>query len=196
MCMACAPLSKTNAPDLDTAVPVTAIWRTQNLNFDYHGTSARYSCSGLRAKISSILRAVGAHESLRVELQCNAGLIARGARAQIVVTTPIEATEENVRAATTYDSRDHLVARLRSVHPPTAGDIQRFPATWRRIALSSDRRVRLDAGDCDLIRGMREQIFSKLSIQMTRASFNCSSGSAPHVRPTLEVTALVPLDSS
>src|SRR5262245_44156555 len=133
LCMACAPLPKATAPNLDTAVAVTAIWRMQNVNFDYHGTSARYSCSGLRAKIRSILRAVGAHESLLVEIRCNAGEFPRVARAHIVVATPIEATEENVRAATTYDSTDQLVARLRGVRPLTANDIQRFPAVWRRI---------------------------------------------------------------
>jgi hypothetical protein len=42
---------------------------------------------------------------------------------------------------------------------------------------------------------MHEQVFPKLSIQITRASLNCSSSTAKRARPTFEVMALVPLEA-
>jgi hypothetical protein len=178
----------------DTPSVLTAIWRTHSLNFDYHSNSVQYSCASLRSKIGNILLAIGAHESVSVEMQCGSSL-ATDARAQIVVTTPVEATEENVRIATDYNARDRLVARMRQIDLPSANDLQRFPAEWRKVALSRDRKLQLTAGDCDLLRGMREQVFPKLSIQVTRAPLTCSSSSATRVRPTFEVMALVPLEA-
>jgi hypothetical protein len=193
--LVCALPTKANTPATDDeAGIVTAIWHAQNFNFDYHSSSTQYSCVGLSAKIGSILRAVGAHESLSVQVQCN-GSMALDARAQIFVMTPIEATEENVRAVTTYDSHDQLVARVRNVELVTANDLPRFSATWRKIKLSRVRALRLEAGDCDLIRGMREHVFPRLSIEVTRTSVACSGGTATRTRPTLEVAALVPLEA-
>jgi hypothetical protein len=174
---------------------LTAIWRTVSLTFDYHSNSVQYSCAGLGTKITRILRAVGAHESMVVQMQCNGRSFTNDARAQIVVATPVEATEENVRSETTYDGRDLLVARIRNVDLPGAGDVQRFAAEWRTVALSRDRRLQLEPGDCDLLRGMREQVFPKLSIRVTRTSSYCSSNTATRTRPTVEVAALVPLEA-
>lgn len=190
-----APALRTPTGADSTGSILSAIWRTHNLNFDYHSTSVQYSCSGLQNKIGRILRAIGAHDSVSVQMQCNGRSFTTDARAQIVVTTAVEATEENVRIATDYDGRDRLVARMRNVSLPGASDIQRFAAEWRTVSLSRDRSVQLDSGDCDLLRGMREQVFPKLSIQVTRASSHCNSGTATRVRPTLEVAALVPLEA-
>jgi hypothetical protein len=192
---ASAPALTTPTGANTTGSVLSAIWRTHSVNFDYHSTSVQYSCSGLRNKIGSILRAIGAHDSLSVEMQCNGRSLATDARAQIVVRTPVEATEENVRIATDYDGRDRLVARMRNVDLPGASDIQRFAAEWRTISLSRDRSVQLDSGDCDLLRGMREQVFPKLSIQVTRTSSQCATGTATRMRPKLEVVALVPLEA-
>jgi hypothetical protein len=39
--------------------------------------------------------------------------------------SPLEATEENLRELTTYDSRKLLLARTRGVSLPTAQDLER-----------------------------------------------------------------------
>jgi len=177
-----------------TAAPIVAIWQTQTLTFDYQSMSTVYSCAQLGQRIGTILRAIGARNVV-VEMQCGGAAIA-GARADIVVAMPIEATEENVRAATTYDARDRLIARLQNLEPLTANDIARFPANWRQIPLSRDRRLRLESGDCDLLRRLHEQVFSRLPVRVTRIFLNCTPGSATRVRPTLEIEALIPLEAS
>jgi hypothetical protein len=109
----------------------------------------------------------------------------------VTLKLPVPATEENVRAATTFDTRDELIARLQHVELPTSADIQHFAAEWRAISLTRDRRLHLDAGDCDLMQGVRDQIFAKVAIRVTRGHLGCTSGIATRTRPTFEVEALV-----
>ena len=190
----CMMLFVNTAHPGSTAAPIMAIWQTQSLTFDYHSMSVQYPCARLGQRIGAILQAIGAHNVV-VQMQCAGGTFA-GARAEIVVTMPIEATEENLRAATAYDARDRLIARLQNVEPPTAADVARFPVMWRQIPLSRDRRLQLEAGDCDLIRRLHEQVFSRLPVRVTRISLNCTPGSAARLRPTLEIEALIPLEDA
>ena len=81
---------------------VEAIWRSQQLPFNYHSTRTAYSCSGLQERIRAILQAVGAGVvrrrrggmpgrraaalRARVDCDCNAN----------------EATDANILAATRF----------------------------------------------------------------------------------------------
>jgi hypothetical protein len=103
----------------------------------------------------------------------------------------VAATAENLRAVTDYDSKDMLVARLRGLQLPAAGEVARFPATWRTLSLR-DAGMELTAADCELVQQLRRQILPKLSVQIVREPARCtatlSRGLAP---PTLKVRALV-----
>lgn len=173
---------------------VDAIWRIQRVDFTYRSADVYYSCSALQSKIGAILKAVGAHQRIAVEIQCMSGELVNNALARVTLAMPAEATQENVVAATTFDSRAQLVARLLKMRLPTATDIERFPAIWQTVALSSHRGLRLDPGDCDLLRGMHEQVFPRLSIRATHRGLRCTTGSATKIRPKLEVTALMPTE--
>ena len=69
------------------------------------------------------------------------------ARFQVSFDAPIEATPENVRELTTYDSREVLIARTQGTSLPTGADVQRFPATWKTISFSRDVKLGLDHSD-------------------------------------------------
>ena len=165
---------------------VEAIWRSQQLPFNYHSTRTAYSCSGLQERIRAILQAVGAHESVAVEVQCLGGELLNSARASIAVATPIEATDENILAATRFKPYELMAARLRGVALPTATNIERFAASWRRVSLS---RLQLEMRDCDLLDGLRGQVFPRLRIRNT-SGFGCSS-TATRMRPAPKVEALI-----
>lgn len=171
---------------------VDAIWRIQRFDFTYRSSTVYYSCRALQAKVGAILRAVGAHQRVAVDVRCMGGEFVRYAFVRVTLAVPAEATQASVTAATTFDPRAQLVARLRHIRLPTATDIERFPAAWQTVSLSGHRNLRLDSGDCDLLRGMREQIFPKLSVRVARDGLRCSPGTATRVRPKLEVTALMP----
>lgn len=172
--------------------PVDAIWRVQRVDFIYRSADVYYSCTALQSKIGAILKAVGAHHRIAIDVGCINGELVNNAFARVTVAMPAEATQENVVAATTFDSRAQLVARVRGVRLPTAADIERFPAAWQTVSLSRHRSLRLDSGDCDLLRSMHQQLFPRLLIRASQQRLRCT-GSTTRMRPSLEVTALMPV---
>ena len=174
-----------------TNAPVEAIWRTQLVEFTYNSRDVYYSCSALQAKIVDILQAVGAHRRMALELHCVGDRFANHAYGRLMLAVPTEATPESVRAATTYDTRDELVARLRKLVLPTANDIERFPAHWQSVSLTRQRNLRLDASDCDLLLALRRQVFPKIPVRVESERLQCSLGASTRIRPHLEVVALM-----
>jgi hypothetical protein len=168
-----------------------AIWRVQQLQFDYSSPAVSYSCSSFKERIRGILHAVGAHETIVVEAGCRGDELVRATRASISMAAPVEATEENVRDATTFKAHQVLAARMRGKELPTATNIERFTASWQRISL---RPLRLKQGDCDLLDGLRRQVLPRLSIRAV-SGFHCSVGPS-HVVPFPRLEALVRTQSA
>jgi hypothetical protein len=172
-------------------IPTEAIWHIQE--FDLHiRTAQRYhSCSSLHQKISGILAAVGAG-SVVVKLSCSKDQLTNEAFARVAAASPVDATPENIQAATTFDARQQLVARIRDVQLPGPNDIERFPAEWRKVSLTRVNSLHLGPGDCELLQGMSDQIFPRLAIRVVRKQLTCGSQSIfSPARPTLVVEALV-----
>ena len=167
---------------------VEAIWRVQQFDFAHSSARNFYDCDELRARLVRMLRTLGADESVTVEMQCAQSRVSR-VRARISVAVPVEATEANIRAATRFDARDSLVARLRGFTLPTAADVERFPAAWRRVALTQSGRRRFDDGECELLSDVQQQILPRLSVR-GGATLYCPPW-ATRVSRTFEVEALV-----
>ena len=179
------------AKSVEPSASVDAIWRFQSFPFEYRSSNTYYNCDSLVRKVRAILKAVGAHHSVLVETRCEGGPANR-ISTRIAVATPVIASDENVRAATTFDSRDELVARLRNITLPTANDIERFPATWQKISLArAIRDMSITQSDCDLIRGMNEQVFPRLAVRVEGRKLMCGNYST-NVRANVKVEALVP----
>jgi len=172
--------------------PIDAFWQVRHVDFAYTSRNVYYSCGALQSKIKAIMKAVGAHQGVTVSIDCREGQFVNSAMARLIVALPAEATEEAVRVATTFDTRSQLVARLRRIQLPTANDIERFPAAWQTISLTDNRKLRLEAGDCDLLLGIYQQVFPRLSIQPSDKGFRCF-GPGTRIRPQLKVTALLPM---
>jgi hypothetical protein len=190
--LACA--SHTRSMDANTEPTdgdaVVAIWRMHQVEFVYHSASVYYACDALQEKIGDILRAVGAHQRIAVEVACGAGDLVNFTVARVTLAMPVEATPAAVQAATTFSSREQLIARVRNLHPPTPADIERFPAQWRAVTLSHGGGLRLQSGDCELLSALRRQVFPLLSIRIAERPRRCSPKAT--VRPRLEVIALMP----
>jgi hypothetical protein len=172
---------------------VEAVWKPQQMNFVYRGYSTLYSCRGLQDKLEKILTTVGARG--RIELRtysCDDGLAI--ARFQIVLTSPVEATPENVEQLTAYDSRDELVARVRGEQLASAEDLPRFPAVWKTISFARNRQMRLAPGDCELVLQLRRHILPRMAVQIVNDRVRCSEfGNIG--KPQLTVSALVPVEA-
>jgi hypothetical protein len=172
---------------------VEAVWKPQRMNFVYRGYSTLYSCRGLQDKLEKILTTVGArgHIELRT-YSCDDGLAI--VRFQIALTSPVEATPENVEQLTAYDSRDELVARVRGEQLASAEDLPRFPAVWKTISFARNRQMRLAPGDCELVLQLRRHILPRMAVQIVNDQVRCSEfGNIG--KPQLTVSALVPVEA-
>jgi hypothetical protein len=170
---------------------VEAVWKAQRVNFVYRGYSTLYSCRSLQQKLEKILRTVGARG--RIELRtysCDDELAV--AHFQIALTSPVEATPENVEQLTTYDARDELLARVRGERLARAEDLQRFPAVWKTISFARSREMKLAPGDCELVQQLRRHILPRMAVQIVSDQVRCSQfGNIG--KPQLTVSALVPV---
>ena len=185
----CAPSAATDR----NIEPVDAIWRIQSLPFEYQSFNTQYACDSLTRKIRSILLAVGADPSVIVESRCTSRTPMNQISIRVLIATPVAATEENVRAATTFDGKDELIARLRNTNLPTAAEIPRFQANWQKRSLSNLGENSISSADCGLLRDLTRQIFEKIDVRVTRRQINCSNY-ASRIRPIIEVHALVPAE--
>jgi hypothetical protein len=175
-----------------TEQEVTAVWKAQQMNFEYRGYSTTYSCRSLEDKLEIILRTVGARENVRLQSYvCDeqVGI----ARFQISMQSPVVASDENIRELTTHDSKDELVARVNGEQLPNANDVERFPAVWKEVSFARDRDMRLERGDCELVQQLRRQILPRMSVRIVKDKTNsCSSAFGNVGSPRLTVSALVP----
>lgn len=190
-----APLAVAAADSPATGGGVEAVWKAQQMNFEYRGYSTSYSCRGLEDKLELILRSVGARED--VELRSYACDEQMGiARFQVSLQSPVVASEENLRELTSYDAKGELVARVNGDKLPSAADLPRFTAVWKTVSFARDRRMRLERGDCELVQQLRRQILPRLSVQIVKDDVRCSSGMGNIGPPRLTVSALVPADEA
>jgi hypothetical protein len=171
---------------------IDAIWHIERIDFAYQSSTVRYECGALQRRIAEILHAVGAHTRVGVELTCVSGDMVRHAGAHLTLAVPVAATAENLAAATDHDTRDELVARLRHEQLPSANDIERFPASWRTVALTRNPPLSLGPTDCDLLRAMRDQVFPQLRVRVVSSGLNCGGGSDTRIQPRIHVNALMP----
>lgn len=109
---------------------------------------------------------------------------------RIALAAPAVANDENVRAATTFDAQQHLLARMKNEPLPTPATIPVFPAVRTSIQLSGKNNFWLEADDCELLRQLSQQVLPALDIKVTRKVL-CSG--AKLSKPTLNVEALVPM---
>jgi len=169
--------------------PIEAIWMPQVIRFVYRTGDTAYTCSGLWQKLAGMLMHVGARPAAPSDrLRCDD--VAGTVTLQFALESPVEATPENLRALTDFDTEDLLVARLQGRKLPSEEDVTRFPATWRTLSFR-DSRLQLTAGDCELVRQMRRQILPKLSVEIVSEPPVCSSLLVHGGRPSMTVRALL-----
>lgn len=168
---------------------ITAVWRQQSLGFAYQGTTTTYSCNTLQRRTEAILRSVGAREGISIVMQrCTDQ---SDAYMQITLESPVEATAANIAAITQHTSTDELVAKVRNKLLQTPENIARFPAEWKTVSMSRDMALKLDSGDCELVKQLRREVFPRMSIRIVHDNLRCSVAFGSLNQPQLSVAALV-----
>ena len=190
-CMLAAVLSQAayaGSPD-EGAQSVQSVWKPVEIKYSYVGFTTAYDCDSFESKVKSILLTLGAAPQTRV--QANGCITTRPSRnffVTITTATPIPASEAQEPA---NKATKELAERLTGKTDPLKTDP--FPAQWKTVELSRDRRLNLEPGDCELMEGLKKEVLPKLSVKVIADRVTCTPHSLSISTPELTVSALVPL---
>ena len=169
--------------------PIPSTWKVQEINYSYVGFTTAYDCRSAEDKVKAILKAVGAHPNTKVRASgCDFNRPSRNFFVTITTATP--APIADVKQTQADKSRQQLLQRL-----GVASDFStdEFPAVWTSVDLSKDRRLNIQPGDCELLAGLRDQVFPKLGIKVEEDRVTCTPNRLSILAPQLRVSALTAL---
>jgi len=185
--LALAAVASAHAED----APVQSNWKLQEITYSYVGFTTAYDCDAAEAKIKSILLKLGAHPNTKVSATgCAFNRPERNFFVKITAATPVPSSE--IATTPADQSREELLKRLGKTSE-FATDA--FPATWKTVDLSKDRRLNLRPGDCELMEGLRDKVLPKLGMKVTEDRLACTPNQLSITTPQLTVSALVPVKS-
>lgn len=151
------------------APTVTAQWQSYDLRFHYFGFTTYYSCSGLEDRLEQLLWEMGADRDVRVSASGCFGF---------------------------HDVSNMLSARIRVRMPiiqSATNDTQgaSFSAVSKPVDLRSSRSGEMEAGDCELLEQVRDQLLPALKLPLIKDNLSCMPGQISF-RHVLQVMALIP----
>lgn len=169
-----------------------AIWRTQEIRFDYRGQLTLYECAALEHRVRQLLVVLGAHPSTRVEPQhCeivhlpNASTQIASLRIRLV--SPALPSQVPDAERTAAERRRELLDRLGAAAEPDGS----FLAVWERIDLADIGQLNLSSGDCELLSQLGSQVVPHLAARIESRNRSCTASPQRLTPPRLKVTALV-----
>jgi hypothetical protein len=160
----------------DAAAPVMAVWVEQNIDFTYVGFTSYYSCSGLKNKVSSILKEIGARPGFKVTARACMNPRRGAERApmlKIVAAMPREATPGILAQVAKDASTREVAAKAGGKAAPTTEAAAEFPARMRRVEFRDSPSGLVQPGDCELIEQLRDKVFVPLGAKVVVSSMNC-----------------------
>jgi hypothetical protein len=188
-CAALLPLAGNAA----TGDSIPAAWKVQEIRYTYVGFTTAYNCDAAEDKIKQILLTLGAHPSTKVRAGgCNLNRPSRNFFVTITTATPAPVSDPAPVPVSGEKTRQELLERLGTKNPIGT---EQFPATWKSVDLSRDRRLDLRPGDCELMEGLRDNVLPKLAIKVESDRLQCTPRQVSITTPELKVSALVPLAS-
>lgn len=172
------------------SAPVQATWQTQEIRYSYTGFTTLYNCDAAEDRIKAILRALGAHEQTKVSATgCNFNRPSRNFFITITTATPVPVSDATAKSPADA-SKDELLKRL---GVPSAQLEGTFPAEWKTVELSRNRRLNIEPGDCELIEGIKDRVLPKLSVKVISSRVQCIPRQVSIQPPEITVSALMPM---
>ena len=203
--------------------PVTAVWKKDEVLFTYQSSIAIYSCDTLKGRVASILYAVGARPDLEIKVTgCSQSVVPMDTPAidrsrrtpatasgtsylprtdlqqvstvHVLLSMPVEMTPEVIEELKADKSRRELISRVTGNPIPRFDDPIPFAAE-RRIVTISYKTVGIEAVECELLDQLVTSSFRNLGLRVVRRGYSCDRHRTSNIRPTLDVEALVPVQS-
>jgi hypothetical protein len=113
---------------------------------------------------------------------------------RLVISTPVEATPENLAKLSDAGGRNAGITRPSRKKAAESSPAEQFPASWRTVQLTQLRpKLRLQPGECELIEELRDQVFPKLGIRVVEDHTRCVPHQMSPGQPNTTVAALVSL---
>lgn len=194
--------------------PKPAVFKATEVSFFYRSSIAIYSCSALRDRVASILRAIGARDDLEVDVTgCDRLMVPaevprgtartpsdhilkqrtdRGqlANVRVRLMMPTEVTPEVLAEIDRDKSRRDLVSRVTGNSAATLNDPIVFAAQWQPVTLSRDS-IGLQPEECELLDQMSSSVFRQLGVRVVSRSSMCDSNRVSRFAPKATVEALM-----
>lgn len=174
----------------ESSAPVQATWKTQEIRYSYTGFTTAYNCDAAEDRIKRILRALGAHESTRVSAQgCHFNRPSRNFFITITTAVPVPLDEAAAKSSAEA-SKEELLKRL---GVQSAQLDETFPAEWKTVELTRNRKLGIEAGDCELMEGLKDRVLPQLGVKIISSRIQCIPRQVSIQPPELTVSALVPM---
>lgn len=169
------------------------MWKPQEIRYSYVGFTTAYSCDAAEDRLKDMLLKLGAHPQTQVRATgCNMNRPSKNFFITITTATPVAVTAK-ANATSADKSEQELIKRL-----GIKGSIsdEQFPARWETVNLSTDRKLDLKPGDCELMQGLRDQVLPSLAIKVVTDRVQCTPHHLDIQTPELTVSALVPVPNA
>lgn len=138
------------APAEEVAVP--AAWKRHEVEFLYMGFTTRYSCEGLRDKMTLLLRTTGARPGFKVTTGACGALPGR--------------MDPFPRVRMVFEAPELPAAGSRDVGEPTI-------ARWRPVTLTRRTPRNLENGDCELVEQFRDRVLTAFTTRRMQGDVRC-----------------------
>ncbi|MGH8185777.1 MAG: hypothetical protein ACREUC_04380 [Steroidobacteraceae bacterium] len=173
----------------DDSKPIQAVWKPVEVRYSYVGFTTAYNCDAYETKLKEILRKIGAAPQTQVRATGCVGINRPSKNFFVTVTTatPVAAGEATSQLS---PAEQELVERLGGDKTLSKDP---FPATWKTVELSRDRKLDLEPGDCELMQGLQDKVLPKLSVKVLSNRIQCTPRHLDIATPELKVAALTPL---
>jgi hypothetical protein len=188
---------------------VPAIWMAREVSFTYFSSTSLYYCDGLRTKVKWVMKQLGLMDGSKVRIRScfNTGgpeirygpagpEFYSGAeftpRVVIEAVVPQRVTSELLAELDEQEGERELLARVRGESVVDNAEAQ-FAASTRRVTFDDgSRRGRIEAGDCELIEQMRDQVFVPLGFKIVEDKMNCQPNRVQRGSVNLQLEVLEP----
>lgn len=186
-----APATQSPSKATADAAPVMAVWVQKEVNFPYKGLTAYYTCDGLRLKVASILKAIGARPGFKVDVRMCPNYPRPEVMPWVYITAalPQPATPELLAELAKPDAKQELVSRVQGKGTPAQEATAQFPASWQQVSIRGTQTGPVQLGDCELVEQMAEMAFVPLGARIIANQMACvpKQVTPGSIRMTLEV---------
>jgi hypothetical protein len=172
-------------------MPIPAVYFDRDIEFAYMGHTSYYTCDGLKSKVTQILRQMGVKPGFKVSI--GSCFESQGFTTTSVHGSGVHGAERmptvRIRAAFPTEATPEVLEELEKTSPeremlrryqglPTDFDpaVDQFAAVRTVIIFKDGKLGPIDAGDCELIEVMRDNVFKPVGMRIIQDRMRCQPG--------------------